>query len=75
MSEINLNLDSKEKENILKKFQSNSLEEAKKLLMLSRVTISFQKGSLEKFLIVSGIVKENSSFETKVIYKKRLEQT
>ncbi len=40
---------------------------------LSRVSISFKKGSEETYYIVSGIVRDDRTHETKIVYKKRLE--
>lgn len=42
---------------------------------LSRVSISFKKGSAETYYIVSGIVRDDRAHETKIVYKKRLEGT
>jgi hypothetical protein len=42
---------------------------------LSRVSISFKKGSPETYYIVSGIVRDDRSHESKIVYKKRLEDT
>jgi SNF2 family DNA or RNA helicase len=42
---------------------------------LSRVSISFKKGSPETYYIVSGIVRDDRAHETKIVYKKRLEGT
>ncbi len=58
-----------------KYFEPALLAKAKQLLQLSRVSISFSKGGPETYFIVSGIVKDDRSHETKVVYKKRLEGT
>ena len=58
-----------------KYFDQRTIQEAKKLIMLSRVSISFHKGSPESYFIVSGIVKTSSSYEAKAVYKKRNEGT
>ena len=42
---------------------------------LSRVSISFKKGTPETYYIVSGIVRDDRTHETKIVYKKRLEDT
>ncbi len=42
---------------------------------LSRVSISFKKGSAETYYIVSGIVRDDRAHETKIVYKRRLEDT
>lgn len=44
-----------------------------KFFKLSRVSISFKKGSPETYYIVSGIVRDDRAHETKIVYKKRLE--
>ena len=46
-----------------------------RLFKLSRVSISFKKGSPETYYIVSGIVRDDRAHETKIVYKKRLEGT
>jgi len=51
------------------------INEAKKLIQLSRVTLSFSKGTPETYLIVSGIIRQDRSHEAKITYKKRLEGT
>ncbi len=58
-----------------KYFSPRLFGDAQRLLQLSRVSISFSKGSPETYFIVSGIVREDRSHETKVVYKKRLEGT
>lgn len=58
-----------------KHFSPLVVQEAVRFLQMSRVSISFSKGSPETFFIVSGIVKDDRSHETKVVYKKRLEGT
>ncbi|MCB9062099.1 MAG: DEAD/DEAH box helicase [Halobacteriovoraceae bacterium] len=49
--------------------------QAVKFITLSKVTLSFTKGSPETYFIVSGLVRDNKSHESKVVYKKRLEGT
>lgn len=49
--------------------------DAVKLLKLSRTTISFSRGDTETYFIVSGIVRGDRTHESKVVYKKRLEDT
>ena len=56
-------------------FSEREINQAKKFLSLSRVNLSFTKGSPETYFIVSGIVKQDRSHECKVVYKKRLEET
>ncbi len=58
-----------------KYFNPLIIQKANRLLKLGKVSLSFQKGSLDGFLIATGIVKDNSTFESKVVYKKRLEGT
>lgn len=45
---------------------------AKVLILQSKTSLSFEKGDESSFYIVSGICKENKTFECKLIYKKRL---
>ena len=49
------------------------MQKANRLLKLGKVSLSFQKGDFDGFLIATGIVKDNSTHESKVVYKKRLE--
>lgn len=56
-------------------FGPRPLSQAEKFLRNSRVTISFKKGSEETYFICSGIIKDDRSYESKVVYKKRLEGT
>jgi len=42
---------------------------AKKILETARINISFQKGSLERFFIISGIVNDGDTREAKTSYK------
>ena len=56
-------------------FKRPVIDDAKRLLQLSRVSVSFSKGTPETYFIVSGIVREDRTHETKVVYKKRLEGT
>ncbi|GAB4412524.1 MAG: hypothetical protein OHK0056_17640 [Bacteriovoracaceae bacterium] len=58
-----------------KYFSAANIEKAKRLLRMAKVSISFSKGDPESYFIVSGIVKEDRTFESKVVYKKRLEET
>jgi len=55
-----------------KYFSEANLTSAFKLLKLSRVSISFTKGSPETYFIVSGIVRDDRAHESKVVFKKRL---
>jgi SNF2 family DNA or RNA helicase len=59
-----------------KRFFSPSLiQNGLRFFKLSRVSISFKKGSAETYYIVSGIVRDDRAHETKIVYKKRLEGT
>jgi hypothetical protein len=58
-----------------KYFDPILLTESQKFLKLSKVSVSFSKGTPETYFIVSGIVKEDKSHEAKIVYKKRLEDT
>jgi|GEM_PF-3884961 len=58
-----------------KYFDPTMLTESQRLLQLSKVSVSFSKGTPETYFIVSGIVREDRSHETKVVFKKRLEDT
>ncbi|MBK26539.1 MAG: hypothetical protein CME70_21245 [Halobacteriovorax sp.] len=51
------------------------MTEAMKLVQLSRVSISFTKGSPETYYIVSGIVRDDRSHESKLVFKNRLKGT
>jgi superfamily II DNA or RNA helicase len=48
------------------------LDKAGRHLKLARVSVSFTKGTPETYFIVSGIIKEDRSHESKVVFKKRL---
>jgi SNF2 family DNA or RNA helicase len=59
-----------------KKFFTPALiQNGLRLFKLSRVSISFKKGSTETYYIVSGLVRDDRAHETKIVYKKRLEGT
>ncbi len=58
-----------------KYFDPNTLRDAIRLLTLSRVSISFSKGSRDTYFICSGIIKDDQSHESKIVYKKRFEDT
>ncbi len=60
------------KEEGRKYFSELNLNSAIKLLKLSRVSISFSKGSPETYFIVSGIIRDDRAHESKVVFKKRL---
>jgi|GEM_PF-531053 len=52
----------------LKFFPENSIRQARKLIMLSRLSISYIKET-EKYLIVSGIIKDNRPHEAKIVFR------
>ncbi len=54
-------------------FTSALIQSGLKYVKLSRVSISFKKGSPETYYIVSGLVRDDRAHETKIVYKKRLE--
>ena len=56
-------------------FAANLIKDAGRLLRQSKVTVSFSKGTLENYFIVSGIIKDDKAHESKLVYKKRLEGT
>ena len=59
-----------------KYFAEDLLQNAVKFLNLSKVSISFSKGSKENYFICSGIIRdEHKNYQSKVIYKKRLENS
>lgn len=59
-----------------KRFFSPALiQNGLRLFKLSKVSISFKKGSPETYYIVSGIVRDDRTHESKIVYKKRLEGT
>ncbi len=64
-------------QNILDKteqlFKMPEIHKGRAILKRSAVTISFKKGSLDGFCIVSGIVRDSKPHEVKLVYKKRFE--
>ena len=56
-------------------FSPTLIQNGLRFFKLSRVSISFKKGSAETYYIVSGIVRDDRVHETKIVYKKRLEGT
>ncbi len=56
-------------------FHSEFIHEARKLLRQGNISISFHKGSPTTYFIISGIVSKGRPYESKVVYKKRLEKT
>lgn len=53
-------------------FKTNLIVDAIRLLKLSRVSLSFTKGTPETYFIVSGLVREDRAHECKVVFKRRL---
>ena len=54
-------------------FTPNQIQDALALLAKGNLTVSFKKGSFETFLILTGIIQDATNYETKIVYKKRLE--
>ena len=57
-----------------KYFNINDISDATRYLKLSRVSVSFSKGTPETYFICSGIVREDRTHEAKIVYK-RLEDS
>lgn len=55
-----------------KYFTTLVLQSSMKFIRQSRVSISFKKGTLETYYIVSGIVKDDRTHECKISFKTRL---
>ncbi len=58
-----------------KYFQESALQKAVNLIQKGKVNLSFSKGDLQGYLILSGLVREDRAHECKIVYKKRLEGT
>jgi SNF2 family DNA or RNA helicase len=58
-----------------KYFTPALIQNGLRFFKLSRVSISFKKGTPETYYIVSGIVRDDRTHENKIVYKKRLEGT
>ena len=58
-----------------KYFSPALIQNGLRLFKLSRVSISFKKGTPETYYIVSGLVRDDRAHETKIVYKKRLEDS
>ena len=54
-----------------KYFSPVYLELAKKLLLFSKVNLSFSKGSPDSYFIVTGLVNDLKKHESKIFYTKR----
>lgn len=50
-------------------YSSRNILQAKKLLDSSRISISFQKGNTDRYFIITGIVNDGETRETKTIFK------
>ena len=51
------------------------MQKAMRLINLKKVSISFSKGNMDSYLILSGLVKDDRNHECKIVYKKREEGT
>jgi SNF2 family DNA or RNA helicase len=58
-----------------KYFDKNILLTGLRFLRSSKTTLSFIKGTPETYYIVSGIIKDDRTYEAKLVFKKRLEDT
>ena len=56
-----------------KYFTPALIQNGLRFFKLSRVSISFKKGTPETYYIVSGIVRDDRTHENKIVYKKRRE--
>lgn len=54
-------------------FSINHISEAQKFIEKSKLNVSFQKGSTERYFIISGIIYDDKSYESKIIFKKNQE--
>ena len=75
MIEASWNIPIEVEKEAMRHFKPMIYADAVKLLKLSRTTISFSRGDTETYFIVSGIIRGDRTFESKVVYKKRLEET
>jgi SNF2 family DNA or RNA helicase len=69
------NIPEKINEECKRYFTPALIQNGLRLFKLSRVSISFKKGSADTYYIVSGIVRDDRAHETKIVYKRRLEGT
>ena len=52
------------------KFEPAIIFQARKMIELGRVSLSFMKGTYDTYIIVSGIIAENNTnYESKISYK------
>jgi SNF2 family DNA or RNA helicase len=58
-----------------KYFDTKLIGKAEQLVEQSQISISFSKGNFDTYFICSGLVRDSGNYETKVTYKKRLEDT
>ena len=56
-------------------FSPLDTQEGLNILNQGLVTLSFKKGNINTYLIVSAIIRDNTNVESKLVYKKRLEHT
>lgn len=56
-------------------FATILMQKAMRLINLKKVSISFSKGNMDSYLILSGLVKDDRNHECKIVYKKREEGT
>lgn len=75
MNERSWNIPETITEECKKYFSAAIIQNGLRLFKLSRVSISFKKGSPETYYIVSGLVREDRAHETKIVYKRRLEDS
>lgn len=54
-------------------FSAHNIMQARKILQYGRINISFQKGGLDTYFIISGIVNDGEQRKTKVKFKKETE--
>ena len=55
---------------LMAKFEPAIIFQARKMIELGRVSLSFMKGTYETYIIVSGIIAENNTnYESKISYK------
>lgn len=71
MSEIPNSIEDQTKE----RFAAILMQKAMRLINLKKVSISFNKGNMDSYLILSGLVKDDRSHECKIVFKKREEDT
>jgi SNF2 family DNA or RNA helicase len=50
-------------------FNELQIQDALKLIERSKLQVSFQKGNIESYFIISGIIQDESTYEAKTIFK------